>query len=293
MTVLGRGDVLVEGAGELCEGPCWDARTGTFVWVDILAGRVHVVDPVTGRRDEHRLGTPVGAVAARRSGGWVAAVERGFLLLDEDWMPVGEVLPAPGQPDGTRFNDGGCDPAGRFWAGTLAYDGRAGVAALYVLRPDGVVTEALSGVTNSNGLAWSPDGCTLYYVDTGRGTVDRLDVDPASGVVAGRRTLVAVPEAEGLPDGLTLDSEGYLWLALWGGCCVRRYSPAGELDRVVRLPVELVTSMAFGGVHLDELFITTACDGLTPEQRAKQPMAGSIFRHRPGVIGLPAAAFAG
>jgi sugar lactone lactonase YvrE len=293
VTSLGRSDVFVAGAGELYEGPCWDPRTGTLVWVDILAGAVHVADPVTGQRQVHTLGMPVSAVAPRRSGGWVAAVERGFLLLDESWHPVGGVVPAPGQPDGTRFNDGKCDPAGRFWAGTLAYDGTPGAGALYVLDPAGTVREVLRGVTNSNGLAWSPDGGTLYYVDTGRGTIDCMDVDPSSGAVANRRALVTVPGAEGLPDGLTIDREGYLWLALWGGSCVRRYSPSGVLDRVVGLPVERVTSMAFGGAALDELFITTAWEGLTLIEREHQPLAGSVFRHRPGVTGLPPAAFAG
>jgi len=286
-------DVLVRDAGDLCEGPCWDVSTQTLVWVDILAGAVHVVDPVSGSRAERRLGTPVGAVAPRARGGWVAAVERGFLLLDGAWRPDGEVIAAPGQGVGTRFNDGGCDPAGRFWAGTLSYDGAVGAAALYRLDPDGTVHEVLSGVTTSNGLAWSPDGAQLYYVDTGRGSVDRLQLDPATGAVARRATVVSVPPSGGLPDGLTVDVDGHLWLALWGGACVRRYTPDGELDLVLELPVDLVTSIAFGGAELADLFITTARDGLTPAQVAAQPLAGSVFRWRPGVKGLAPATFAG
>ena len=292
-TSLGESDVLVPGAGELCEGPCWDVETETLVWVDILDGAVHVADPVEGGHQVHRIGVPVGAVAPRRSGGWVAAVERGFQLLDDAWLPAGPVVAAPGQREGTRFNDGGCDPSGRFWAGTIAYDGTPEVAALYVLDPDGTVREALDRVTNSNGLAWSLDGRTMYYVDTGRSTLDVLDVDPSSGALSGRRTLVSVPAQEGLPDGLTVDGEGCLWLALWDGACIRRYLPTGELERTVWLPVDRVTSMAFGGAALDELFITTAREGLTQQQREKQPLAGSVFRHRPGVSGLPPARFAG
>jgi len=290
---LGAADVLVPDAGELCEGPCWDRRTGTLVWVDIMAGEVHVVDPATGARTVHRLGMPVGAVAPRRGGGWVAAVERGFLLLDGAWQPAGPVLPAPGQPEGTRFNDGGCDPQGRFWAGTLSYDGTPEVSSLYRLEPDGAVREVVIGVTNSNGMAWSRDGAWAYYVDTGRGTVDQLEVEPTTGRVTGRRTLLRVPESEGLPDGLTIDAEGHLWLALWGGGCMHRYTPSGALDRVVELPVSLVTSVTFGGPQLDELFVTTAREGLTAAQRAAQPLAGSVFRHRPGIHGLPAEEFAG
>ena len=148
-------------------------------------------------------------------------------------------------------------------------------------------------MTNSNGIAWSPDGAELYYVDTGRGSLDRLELDPASGAVAGRTTLVRVPPRDGLPDGLTVDAEGYLWLALWGGGCVRRYTPRGELDRELRLPVDLVTSVTFGGEGLAELYVTTARDGLTPAQLTEQPLAGSVFRCRPGVQGLAPSTFAG
>lgn len=293
MTGSGRADLLVADAGDLCEGPCWEERTGTLVWVDILAGAVHVVDPRTAEHSTHPLQMPVGAVAPRRRGGWVAAVERGFLFLDDAWQPTGAVIAAPGQPPGTRFNDGACDPRGDFWAGTLAYDGTPRVAALYRLEADGCVREVLSGVTNSNGIAWSPDGATMYYVDTGLGTVDSFDVNPVTGTVSGRATLIRITEGDGLPDGLTVDAEGHLWLALWGGGCVRRYTPSGALEAVVELPVALVTSVAFGGSELDELYITTARQGLTPSQQRAQPLAGSIFRHRPGTTGIPVAPFAG
>jgi sugar lactone lactonase YvrE len=286
-------DVLVRDAGELCEGPCWDVSTQTLVWVDILAGAVNVVDPVSGSRDRHLLGVPVGAVAPRARGGWVAAVERGFLLLDGTWQPESDVITAPGQGVGTRFNDGGCDPSGRFLAGTLSYDGAAEAAALYRLDTDGSVHQVLSGVTTSNGIAWSPDGALLYYVDTGRGSVDQLVLDPATGAVVDRTPVVSVPPSDGLPDGLTVDADGYLWLALWGGACVRRYAPDGELDQELELPVELVTSVAFGGPGLADLFITTAREGLTPAQVAAQPLAGSVFHWRPGVHGVAPAMFAG
>lgn len=293
MTVLGENDVLVAGAGELCEGPCWDVRTTRLYFVDILAGKVNAVDPATGGCRAWQLGVPVGAVAPRRAGGWVAAVERGFATFDDDWNPTGPVTPAPGQRDGSRFNDGGCDPAGRFWAGTLSYDGSSGRAALYCLDVDGAVTETLTGVTNSNGLAWSASGAEMYYVDTGKATIDRMAFDPGQGTVEDRSTLVALRPDEGLPDGLTIDSEGFLWVALWGGGCVRRYSPGGELDGEIRLPVSQVTSMAFGGPDLSQLFITTASAGLDSGQRRDQPLAGSLFRHRPGVTGLLPVAFAG
>lgn len=292
ITHLTEGDVLVPDAGDLCEGPCWDESTRTLVWVDILAGVVNTVDPLSGHRQRHALGMPVSAVAPRVHGGWVAAVERGFLLLDAGWGAAGDVIDAPGQPVGTRFNDGHCDPEGRFWAGTLAYDGTPEASALYRLDPDGSVRKVLDRVTNSNGIGWSPDGGTMYYVDTGRGSVDRLELELLTGVVTGRSPVARIDPSDGLPDGLTVDAEGYLWLALWGGACVRRYRPDGTLEHVIRLPATQVTSVTFGGDGLGELFITTAREGLSREQRTGQPLAGSIFHWRPGVAGLPASRYA-
>lgn len=286
-------EVLVENAGELCEGPVWDARTGRLSFVDILAGTVHAVDPDSGAREQWRLGQPVGAIAPRAGGGWVAAVERGFQRYDGDWRPDGSLVPAPEQPDGTRFNDGACDPRGRFWAGTLAYDGTREVASLYRYDPDGTVTRMLGGVTNSNGIGWSPAGDWMYNVDTGTGAVDRLRFDGDSGTVSRRETLIAVPPADGLPDGLTVDAEGFLWLALWGGGAVRRYAPDGTLDRVVPVPAGQVTKPAFGGTGLSELYITSAWEGLSTVERQAQLLAGSVFRHRPGVAGRRPYAFAG
>ena len=291
MTLLGEGDVFVRAAGELCEGPCWDDRAGRLVWVDIMAGLVHSGDPGSGQVESVDLGQPVGAVAPRESGGWVAAVERGFLLLDDRWNAASPVVPAPGQPPESRFNDGRCDPGGRFWAGTLADE--PGAATLYRYDGGTEVRAVIDGVTISNGLGWSLDGTTMYYADTGARTVDRMDFDAATGLPRDRRTLVSVPDAEGAPDGLVVDSEGFLWVALWDGGCIRRYSPAGDLEREVTVPVSRPTSMAFGGPGLDELFITTAWQGLTEAERATQPLAGSVFRHRPGVTGLPAARFRG
>jgi sugar lactone lactonase YvrE len=293
VTVLGHDDVFVAEAGELCEGPCWDERTGQLVWVDILAGRVLSVGGHAGHVQSRALGMPVSAVAPRASGGWIAAVERGFALFDDCWGPAGGIRSAEGQAAGTRFNDGKCDPAGRFWAGTMAYDGTPGAGCLYRLGTDGSVTPVIEDVTTSNGLGWSPDSGTMYFADTGHRTVDTMRFDAASGTPSHRQPLVTVPPEEGQPDGLAVDSEGFIWVALWDGGAVRRYSPGGALDRVVQLPVTRVTSMAFGGPDLGDLYITTAHEGLSPRQRAEQPLAGSVFRHRPGVAGLPPARFGG
>lgn len=294
MIRLTEDDVLIRNPGALFEGPCWDPRTERLVWVDILGGTVHAVDPVTERQQQWGLGTPVGVVAPCATGGWIAAVERGFAFFDDGWAARGPVIPVPDQRPGTRFNDGGCDPAGRFWAGTLGYDGSAGVGALYRMAPGRPPETVYTDVTTSNGIDWSPDGRTMYYVDSGRGTVDTAVFDADSGMPTDRRTLVSIPAEEGVPDGLTVDSDGFLWVAIWGGGCIRRYAPSGSLERTVLLPATQVTSMAFGGVGYDELFITTAYDGLGHEARAQQPLAGSVFRHRPdGITGRPPRMFAG
>lgn len=294
MTTLTEDDVLIRTPGALSEGPCWDPRTHRLVWVDILEGAVHAVDPASGRQRSWLLGMPVGAVARCEAGGWVAAVERGFAFFDDEWAARGPVIPVEDQRPGTRFNDGGCDPAGRFWAGTLGYDGSAGVGALYRMGAGAPPELVLGDVTTSNGIDWSLDGRTMYYVDSGRGTVDTMTFDPDSGTPGDRRTLVNVPAEEGVPDGLTVDSDGFLWVAIWGGGCIRRYAPTGALERTVALPVTQVTSMAFGGAGYDELFITTAYDGLGPAARAEQPLAGTLFRHRPdGITGRPPRMFAG
>jgi sugar lactone lactonase YvrE len=292
-STLGEADVLVPVLGELCEGPVWDARSRRLFLVDIMAGRVHGVDPTTGSHHTWEVGEPISAIAPRAAGGWVASVERGFALFADDWRRVGDIRHPAGQPAGTRFNDGGGDPQGGFFAGTLAYDGSAGASSLYRLGVDGTVTEVVTAVTTSNGIAWRSEADTMYYVDTGLATIDVLTFDEDLASPLDRKTLVRFSSEEGHPDGLTIDSEGFVWVALWDGGCLRRYSPLGELERTVQLPVQRVTSMAFGGPRLDELFITTAWEGLTSAQRSSQPLAGSVFRHRPGVTGVLPFAYAG
>jgi sugar lactone lactonase YvrE len=232
----------------------------------------------------------VGRVAAaqrpRRGGGAIIAVERGFTLEDADGTltPLEPVWSDPG----VRMNDGGCDPDGRFWCGSMAYDQRPGAAALYRLDPDGSVRTVLEGVTVSNGLDWSPDGSLAYYDDTATHRVDVFDYDRAAGLT-GRRPFVHLPD-EANPDGLTVDAQGGVWVALLGGGAVHRYSPDGVLDEVVELPTPQVTACTFGGPRLDQLFVTTSREGLSPDE---DPLAGALFRADVGVAGLPVREFAG
>jgi len=284
-------ELLVDFKSFLGEGPVWDARIDRVVWVDILAGRLHLTAN-DGGTTTIQLPSPVGCLVPRTAGGWVVALADGFWTVADDGTNARLVDVQSDRPD-LRFNDGKCDPQGRFWAGTMALDHRAGAGALYRLDPDLSVHLMVDGVAISNGLDWSLDGRTMYYVDTPTRRIDRFDFDPASGAIADRRPFVTIDAVDGSPDGLTVDAEGGIWLALWDGSRIRRYLPDGSIDREVRLPVSEVTCPVFGGPDLDELYITTAWELLSEEQHAREPLAGALFRVRPGVRGRPPTPFAG
>lgn len=268
------------------EGPVWSPRWGGLRWVDMLAGDILSLGP-DGSVARRHVGTLAAAVRPRRAGGAVIGVERGFAL--EDAGATVTPMPEIWADRGVRMNEGGCDPDGRFYCGSMAYDRRPGAAALYRLDPDGSVTTVLSGVTISNGLDWSPDGTRAYYNDTATGQVAVFDYRPEEGLTR-RRTFVVVPTEIGRPDGLTVDSHGGVWVALNKGGAVHRYTPEGTLDEIVELPVRQVTACTFGGERLDQLFITTSREGLAP---GDDPLAGSLFRAAVGVAGQPVREFAG
>lgn len=276
----------------LGEGPVWDERSGQLLWIDIVSHRLFRTALATGRTDSLCLPHPIGVVVPRVSGGYMAALEDGFWSLDDEGRAE-RVAAVEADDPGTRFNDGACDPQGRFWAGTMAWDGSAAQGSLYRLDPDGRVTRVLESVGISNGLGWSPDGTVMYYSDSLTGRVDAFDFDKPDGGLSRRRTFIVLPPGSGVPDGLCVDEEGAVWLATWGGWCVRRYLPDGSLDAILPLPVAQVSSCAFGGSDLRLLFVTTAREGLTPDDRRTQPLAGRLFRATPGVRGLARAAFAG
>lgn len=285
-------ELLLDAQAELAEGPFWDAASERLLWVDILPGVVHRCDDTGSRTEDRVFGPTVGAAVPRAGGGLVLAAGDGFVLLDED----GEVerrIPVEADRPGTRMNDAACDPAGRLWAGSMVEDESAPDAALYRLDADGTVARVLTGITISNGTGWSPDGSTMYYVDSPTGGVDRFDFDVDAGTIRGRRRLADVPTADGDPDGLCVDETGCLWVAVWGAGQVRRYTPDGELDTIVEVPATQTTSCAFGGPGLRQLFITTAKVGLSPQERADQPHAGGLFVCEPGTAGAATRSFAG
>ena len=268
------------------EGPVWSPRWGGVRWVDMLAGDVLSLagDGAVGRV---HVGEVAAALRPRRQGGAVIGVERGFALEDADGTVT--ALPEVWADAGMRMNDGACDPDGRFYCGSMAYDRRRGGGTLYRLAPDGSVTSVLDGVTISNGLDWSPDGDRAYYNDTATQQVAVFDYDRDAGL-SGRRPFVAIPEDLGWPDGLTVDAEGGVWVALNRGGAVHRYAPDGTLDEVVELPTPWVTACTLGGERLDELFITTTREKVPP---GEDPLAGSLFRAEVGVAGQPVREFAG
>jgi sugar lactone lactonase YvrE len=268
-------------SAELGEGPLWDARSGRLLWVDILRGEVHRATVTRSgalcERAPIVLHRHVGAIAPVAGGGYVAAAGRGFVLFDEHGIAevLGEPEPAGG---GTRMNDGATDPHGRFWAGSMAYDETPGAGSLHRLELDGTVTTVLRGLTISNGIDWSPDGGTMYLPDSGPGTVTAFSFDPATGDISQGREIVRSDDAAISPDGLTVDAEGDLWVAMWGGSEVRRYAAGGTLKDRLHVPAPQPTSCSFGGPGLATLFVTTARIGLGEAPLAAHPDSGRVFR---------------
>jgi len=286
-----RAEVCLDARALRGEGPLWDARDQRLIWVDIDTSTVHRYDPLTGCDQRQDVGQPVGAVGLRAGGGLVAAVRDGFAFIDPDRVML--VAPVEIEQMGNRMNDGKVDPAGCFWAGTMALDLKPGAGVLYRLNRDLSVHAMLRGLSISNGLDWSLDGRTMYFVDSATGGLDAFDYDPENGAIGRRRRIVEIQEREGLPDGMVLDAEGFIWVALWGGGCVRRYTPCGSLAAVLELPVSQVTSCAFGGPQLTDLYVTSARAGLSAEQLAREPAAGGLFVHQGQVPGRAPNTFGG
>ncbi|GAB2549739.1 SMP-30/gluconolactonase/LRE family protein [Rufibacter soli] len=279
----------------LGEGPVWDAARHRILWVDIQPGILHYFYPATQEHKVFEIGQKVGAIAVRENGGVVAALQNGFAFLDLENKTLQWVAQVETELPENRMNDGKCDPAGRFWAGTMSLVNKQGMGNLYMLAPDGTVSLKLPGVSVSNGLAWSPDQSTFYFIDTPTRQVVAYDYEPSKGFLFNKRPVVAIPDALGKPDGMTIDAEGMLWVALWEGWGVGRFDPkTGQLLDHLKLPVARVTSCTFGGPALSDLYITSASIGLSAQQTKEQPLAGSLFVVKNcGFSGLPTPAFKG
>ncbi|MFJ3670296.1 SMP-30/gluconolactonase/LRE family protein [Streptomyces sp. NPDC090106] len=278
--------VLAAGC-ELGEGPAWDDTTGELHWADIPSGRLHRYHPPTGTATHRDFGHAVSTVLPRAGGGHAVAARHGVLLLDAQGRTERTVA-VPGEPEGNRLGDAGVDPAGRLWFGTLDVDMLPGRGALYRLDPGAEAPRRVLAATSvANGLGWSPDGTRMYFVDSSTRRVDVLDYDPATGEAAGRRPWATVEDEAGVPDGLAVDAEGGVWVALWRGGQIRRYGPDGSHDMTLPLPVSQVTSCAFGGDGLGLLYVTTGRVGMSDRRLAAEPAAGAVFAADVGVPGLP------
>jgi sugar lactone lactonase YvrE len=264
-------------AAELGESACWDPETGSFYWIDSPAGLVYRLDG-SGEHASWKVGPSVGVVRPRAAGGLAVGAGDGFLILDPATGTVTKLAATePDKPE-NRMNDGACDRAGRFYAGTMAADESPGQGALYRLDPDHRVTRLCTGVGISNGIGWSPDERLMYYVDSLAYRCDVFDYDAATGAISGRRPFASLGEGDVVPDGLAVDVEGGVWVAVWGGGLIQRYSADGRTAGVVELPAARVTSLAFGGPDLDQLYITTA--------NGPGSFAGALFTCPSPVAGL-------
>jgi sugar lactone lactonase YvrE len=284
-------EIAVLPTAQLGEGPRWDEATATLLWVDVPLKTVHRYDPVTGEDTAQKVADVVSLALPRRRGGVVLGLPDGLHFLNGK-QAIGLVAIEAERTD-TRTNDGACDAAGRLWVGTMALDERSPVGALYRVDPDYSVTTILTGTTISNGLGWSPSGTSFYFIDSPTCRVDVFDCDLASGTLENRRLFTAVEVEGAVPDGLNVDTEGCVWVALHGGWGLNRYSPEGELVAEVRLPVAKVTSCCFGGADLRNLYVTTRRDGLSDAEVAEQPLSGALLSLDVGVTGLPTDTFAG
>ena len=269
------------------EGPVWAAQWTGPRWVDMLAGDICELQPDSSIRRRH-VGTVAAMIRPRSAGGYLVAGQRGLHLADEDAIdaPLRSLPDIFDNPD-IRLNEGGCDPNGQLYLGSMAYDSRTGGGKLYRIFADATVETVEDSVTISNGIDWAPDGTTCYYVDSATHRIDQYDWTPAG--ISNRRPLVDIP-GDGIPDGLTVDADGQIWVAIFGGAQVHCYSPNGRLQHVVEVPVSQVTAATFAGNSLDTLIITTSSHGIDQDAN---PKAGALFYCHPGARGQPVRAFLG
>jgi len=279
--------LIVDQKAELGEGPCWDGKNKCLYWVDIMGKKLHIHSTATNTNREIDVGAYIGTVAVREKGGLIVALQNGFHFLDTETEQLTPITDPERHRPENRFNDGKCDPAGRFWAGSMELNITGPNASLYRLGTDLNVKKMLDDVTISNGLAWSPDYKKMYYIDTPTQQVAAFDYDHQTGEICNKRAVVTIDKKDGSPDGMTIDEEGMLWVAHWGGSRVTRWNPAtGELLDKIEVPATNVTACVFGGENMDELFITTA-------RSEGDPSSGGLFKVKLNVKGAPSYTFQG
>lgn len=285
---------ILDARTALGESPVWSAEEQALYWVDVLAPALYRLDLATGARQSWWLPELIGSFGLRAGGGAVLALRNGLHLLDFQTGALTFLTPDPedDQPT-TRLNDGKVSPDGRFWVGSMDHERHSRpLGGLYRLDPDHSCHQILSGLTISNGLAWSADGKTMYHSDTAAEVIHAYDYDSASGAIGNRRVLASGPKT-GRPDGGATDMEGYYWSAGVSAGVLNRWSPDGRLDRQIKLPVPRPTCPCFGGPDLKTIFITSIRHGLSPEQLAQWPLSGGVFAIEVDVPGVPVAHYRG
>lgn len=287
-----KADLLLDTGSELGEGAIWDWKEQKLYWVDIEQKLLHWFDPLSQYHETASLPKRIATVVPTSNGALLIALEDGIYSYNTSTLRLNLIRPNPENGStGNRFNDGKCDPAGRLWVGTM---GENGSAALYRLDGNYILHKILTGVTNSNGILWAPDNQTMYHIDTPTYEVKAYEFDNDTGQIANCRIAITVPKQMGYPDGATIDAEGMIWIALWGGYAVSRWNPmTGELISVIEVDSKNVSSCAFGGKNLDTLYITTAKAQLTPEALSEHPHSGGLFVVKPGPKGIKANFFGG
>ena len=278
-------ELVAEPFADFGEGPLWDDARGVWWWTDIPGSVVHRFDPRTNTDEAIPVKHTVGTLTLNTSGDVIVASSAGVGVLASDGS-IDIFAPINADDPDLRLNDGKCDTAGRLYVSSMTYKGAEGAGALLRVDPDHSVHELEGGKSIGNGMAWSADGRTFFYTDTPTQLIEAYDVEPTTGDLSNRREVLRIAEADGMPDGFCIDDEGALWIALWQGSSLRRYSRDGEVLGEVRLPVTNVTCAAFGGSEYDELLITTAAPKHSGSG-ASEPLGGALFRIRPGVTGPP------
>ena len=281
-------EILYDAKATLGEGPVWDAGTQTLYWIDILNKRIYANGDIFLELDES-----IGCLALRQEGGLVFAKRISFWTCESDSTKLTLLSSLENEPSNNRFNDGKCDPHGRFIVGTMDMGEKDSNGSLYSF--DGKsITHLLSDITISNGMTWSPDHKTFYYIDTPTHEVKAFDYDLENGAIGNMRIAVHLPESFGFPDGMTSDMQGNLWIAMWGGAQITKWNPhTGQLLERIPVPAKNVSSCVFGGKDLNELYITSARTGLDENILAHYPLTGGVFRLETNVVGMPLFKFAG
>ena len=287
-------DLIIDAKALVGEGPIWHSQKNVLYWVDILGNSVNIYDPATDQNRTIDVGQPVGTIVPRKSGGVMLALHHGFASLNLETEEVKMISDPESHIPEHRFNDGKCDPAGRFWAGTMTFDGATPTGSVYCMFPDLRVKRMIENVSISNGIVWSLDNSTMYYIDTPTNVVVAYDYNIDTADISNKRVAITIPQEDGMPDGMTIDSEGMLWIAHYGGSRVTRWDAnSGKLLQTIPLPVTQVTACALGGPKMDQLYITSACQQLDDAAFKEQPHAGGLIRTSVDVKGIEAPEFAG